>query len=111
MICGLKRCGVPVKRRIMRYRTTRAADEDLIQAFLDGIRKFGVPQAQRYREALEYVFELIVDNPRLGRRIAGRDTRRRFHHGRHVIIYSIEEDGSILIERVFHDAMDIDRYL
>ncbi|MEL6120176.1 MAG: type II toxin-antitoxin system RelE/ParE family toxin [Pseudomonadota bacterium] len=95
----------------MGYRTTRAADEDLIQAFLDGILKFGVPQAQRYREALEYVFELIVDNPRLGKRIAGRDSRRKFHHGRHVIIYCIEDGGDILIERVFHDAMDIDRHL
>lgn len=95
----------------MGYRTTRAADEDLIQAFLDGILKFGVPQAQRYREALEYVFQLIVDNPRLGKRIAGRDSRRKFHHGRHVIIYRIEDDGDILIERVFHDAMDIDRHL
>jgi len=90
----------------MRYRTTRAADEDLIQAFLDGIQKFDVRQAQRYREALEYVFELIVDTPRLGRRVHGQDARRSFHHGRHIIIYSIEDDG-ILIERVFHDAMDI----
>ena len=25
-----------------------------------------MPQAQKYRDALEYVFELIADNPRLG---------------------------------------------
>ena len=97
--------------RIARYKTTQAADEDLIQAFLDGILKFGVPQAQRYREALEYVFELIADNPRLGRRIDYSDTYRRFHHGRHIIVYSIDHDDQITIERVFHDAMDVDRYL
>lgn len=96
---------------ITRYRTTQAADEDLIQMFLDGILKFGVPQAQRYREAIEYVFELIADSPRLGRKVSGRDTRRRFHHGRHIIVYSIGAKDQITIERVFHDAMDVDRYL
>ena len=96
---------------ITRYKTTKAADEDLIQAFLDGILKFGVRQAQKYRDALDYVFELIADNPRLGRRIDYSDTYRRFHHGRHVIVYSIGSDNQITIERVFHDAMDIDRYL
>ncbi|MEL6660765.1 MAG: hypothetical protein AAFR36_30145, partial [Bacteroidota bacterium] len=38
-----------------------AADENLVQAFLDGILKLGVPQAQKYRDAIEYVFELIAD--------------------------------------------------
>lgn len=78
---------------------------------MDGILKFGVPQAQKYKDALEYIFELIADNPRLGSRIDYADTYRRFHHGRHVIVYSIDPDNSITIQRVFHDAMDVDRYL
>jgi len=41
-----------------------------------------VPQAQKYRDALE----LIADNSRLGTKIDYTDTDRGFHHGRHVII-------------------------
>ena len=70
-----------------------------------------MPQAQKYRDALEYVFELIADNPRLGTKIDYADNYRRFHHGRHVIVYSIDQANLITIERVFHDAMDIDRNL
>ena len=78
---------------------------------MDGILKFGEPQARKYRDALEYLFDLIADNPRLGTRIDYADTSRRFHHGRHVIVYSIDLEERITIERVFHDAMDIDRLL
>lgn len=95
----------------MRYKTTRDADEDLIQAFLDGLLKFGLPQAERYRDALHYIFDLLADNPRLGTKIDYSDVYRRFHHGRHVIVYSIDANDQITIERVFHDAQDVDRYL
>lgn len=95
----------------MRYRLSDEAEEDLIDAFLYGIATFGVRQAERYRDALEYVFQLIADNPRLGRKVDDDDAVRRFHHGRHVIIYRIESDELIIVSRLFHDAMDIDQLL
>ncbi|MEM9716004.1 MAG: type II toxin-antitoxin system RelE/ParE family toxin [Pseudomonadota bacterium] len=96
--------------RIMPYSKTREAEADLVEIYKFGFLTFGLRQADRYHDGLEYVFELIADNPRLGRKIGGSDTHRQFHHGRHIIVYSAE-DESVLIERVFHDAMDIDRYL
>jgi len=95
----------------MGYRKSRAADEDLIRFFIDGIGKFGVAQAEGYQQGLARIFELLAGNPRLGRRIERRDGYRRFHHGRHVIVYSIDDEDDIRIERILHDAMDVDRYL
>lgn len=95
----------------MPYSKSRQAEADLIEVYKFGFLAFGLRQADRYHDGLEYVFELIVDNPRLGRAIGYSDTYRLFHHGRHIIVYSIGPDNQITIERVFHDAMDVERFL
>lgn len=92
------------------YRLTLVADNDIIKIAAYGIKRFGVVQAERYQQELERIFRLICDFPRMGRTLEHHPERRRFYHGRHVIIYSTDKDG-ILIERILHGAMDIDRHL
>jgi toxin ParE1/3/4 len=63
---------------------------------------FGVTQAIRYREQLRYRFQLLAENPRLGRLAprAGKDVRRH-EHAAHVIFYRVTENG-VLILGVVH---------
>lgn len=47
------------------------------------------------------MFELIGDNPRIGRLYDGRT--HQFVHGRHIILYRVMPDF-VVIGRIFHGA-------
>ena len=76
------------------YRLTRAAEEDLLEAFVYGFEAFGPAQAEDYRQSMTQCFELLAGNPRLGRQaddlVPG---ARRHEHGRHVIFYESSPMG------------------
>lgn len=86
-----------------RFRLTRRAARDLRDIFAYGYRVFGRAQADRYGAGLAACFELLAENPRLGRPA---DTIgmgvRRHEHRRHVVLYE-EEPGGVLILAVVHE--------
>lgn len=85
------------------YRLSLRADQDLFDIFRYGIKTFGLVQAESYQIDLTRCFNLLAENPRLGRPadiIA--PGLRRHEHARHVILYEIEADG-VLILAVLHD--------
>ncbi|QNT68365.1 type II toxin-antitoxin system RelE/ParE family toxin [Defluviicoccus vanus] len=49
----------------MSYRTTKRADQDIIDIYVHGATAFGVDQAERYHEGMVSVFELLAENPHL----------------------------------------------
>ncbi len=49
----------------MSYRTTRLADQDIIDIYVHGVTAFGIDQAERYYEGMVSVFELLAENPHL----------------------------------------------
>ena len=84
------------------YRLTNDADADLLRMFLYGFETFGWTQAEAYREGIMRCFELLADNPRLGRKADGLGLRARRHeHTRHVIFYDEQPDG-VLITAILH---------
>lgn len=88
------------------YRLTDPASRQIVEIFAYGIVTFGPQQARRYQDELGKVFQLLADNPRLGRsaeKLTG--GFRRHEHGEHVILYR-EEDGGILVAGVFHMSSD-----
>lgn len=84
------------------FRLTRRAEQDLYDIFLYGYERFGIAQADRYASDMEVCFQLLADNPRLGRETkAIAPGVRRHEHGAHVILY--EESGTgVLILAVLH---------
>ena len=95
----------------MSYKTTRQADQDIIDIYVHGVQEFGTDQAERYHRGLTSTFELLVTNPRLARE------RREFHppvrihpYEAHLIVYLVRDDG-ILIVRVLHGRQEWERYL
>lgn len=84
------------------YRLTKRAEDDLLDIFLFGLETFGLLQAERYKDGLEHCFQLLADNPKLGRtaETIGLGIRRHEHLS-HVILYE-EADGGVLIIALVH---------
>jgi len=84
------------------FRLTRRAEQDLYDIFLYGYERFGIAQADRYASDMEACFQLLANNPRLGREAkAIAPGVRRHEHGSHVILYE-ESDAGVLILAVLH---------
>jgi toxin ParE1/3/4 len=88
------------------YRLTKRADADLFHIFLYGIESFGLGQAKRYAESMSRCFQLLADNPGIGRRTeaVGKNIRRH-EHGSHVVLYEDESDGVLILAIVHARSM------
>ena len=74
------------------------------------LHKWGVAQAARYIRDLEVCFQMLADNPNLGRRCDDiRPGLRRHEHVKHVLFYR-QERGEILISRILHQRMLPERH-
>ena len=85
----------------MRHDITRRAERDLKDIYRYTFESFGLRQADKYLRELDAVFELIGDNPRMGRVYEGRT--HQFVHGKHISLYRIAADH-VVIGRIFHGA-------
>lgn len=95
----------------MRFKKTGLADGDLIDIYVYGYRSFGVSQAEKYYSELNEIFQFLAETPYVCReRTEFIPPVRIFHHGRHLIVYLVNDDH-ILIVRVLHDSMDIKRHI
>ena len=86
------------------FRLARRAEEEITEIFAFGYDLFGEAQADAYADGMTHVFELLADNPRLGRsadRIAL--GVRRHEYRSHVILYEETPDG-VLILAVVHGS-------
>lgn len=93
------------------YRLSRAAQNDLLAIARYTVRTFGAEQSKIYRDGFKACFELIAENPMLGRsqdRI--RLGLRCYEHKTHSVFY-IEKDNGVLIVRVLHEKQDPARHL
>ena len=85
------------------YRLTKDADADLLKMFIYEFEVFGLSQAEEYRDGMIRCFEILAENPRLGRKAdAFSPGSRRHEHARHVIFYDEQLDG-VLITGIIHE--------
>ncbi|MEH6691814.1 MULTISPECIES: type II toxin-antitoxin system RelE/ParE family toxin [Pseudorhizobium] len=87
------------------FRLTQQADRDLLDIFIYGLEVFGIRQAEHYGDDLHSCFQLLADNPRMGRLAPalGEQVRRHEHHS-HVILYE-EASFGILILAIIHSRV------
>ncbi|MDE1992953.1 MAG: type II toxin-antitoxin system RelE/ParE family toxin [Rhizobiaceae bacterium] len=80
-----------------RYELSARANGEFREIYLDGIEKFGLLQADRYLDELIHCFELLADNPFMGRKAeAIAATARRHEHKSHIILYEETDYGAII---------------
>lgn len=92
------------------YRVTPRAQQDLRNIGRYTFKKWGREQRNAYLRAIERRFELIADNPHIGRhRPDVKEGYYSFPQGSHVIFYLIRENGIDIIG-IPHQRMDILNY-
>ena len=87
------------------YSLTRLAESDLRSIIQFTMKTWGMVQTKRYTHGLRNCFELLANNPALGRSCDSISPGlHRFEHGRHVVFYLSQPEG-LLIVRVLHQQM------
>jgi toxin ParE1/3/4 len=90
---------------------SNAADADIEDILLYGVERFGAETAESYVRGFDDCFALIAAHPAIG---AVHDIVRppvhSLPHGSHRIYYDVLPDR-IVIRRVLHKAMDVERWL
>jgi toxin ParE1/3/4 len=77
------------------------AEEDIIAIAEHGIAKFGPIQAKRYHSDLFNTLDLIAKNPQMAREREEISPPVRIHPFKaHLIVYQIEQNGSVFILRI-----------
>lgn len=96
---------------VPQVRISVEAEEDIdrIAAYTTSTR--GVQQTDQYLATLEDGFDLLAQNPAMGRACNSiRAGLRRFEIGRHVVFYLVEP-GGVLVVRVLHQQMLPTKYI
>ncbi len=94
-----------------RFKLSRKAAQDLKEIYQYGYREYGEKRADNYVDGLEKTFAVLADNPLLCRERFEFVPPVRIHpHNRHLIVYVCKPDG-ILIVRLLHQRMDVQRHL
>lgn len=90
---------------------SEAADADLAEILHYGVTRFGEETGEGYAAGFEASFALIAEHPFAG---AVHDTVRppirSLPHGSHRIFYDVIGDR-VVVQRVLHKAMDVERHL
>ena len=88
---------------VRKYRLTVRAEGHLQAIFEFSIERFGERQALKYQASIIACFELLADNPKLGRLSpTSRPGMRRHEHESHVVIYREEPGEGIVIGAILH---------
>jgi len=74
----------------MEIRLTKRATADIKHIYKYTTKEFGDLQAELYLGGLDYTFDLLTDQPRMGKSIS--NSRFRYHYKEHYIFYSLEEE-------------------
>jgi toxin ParE1/3/4 len=74
----------------MTYRLSRQAKSDIKAITLYTIEYFGEGQVQEYLDGLFYSFDLLTDNPKMGR--VYEEHIRRYVFKSHLVYYEIKKD-------------------
>jgi toxin ParE1/3/4 len=69
-------------------------------------------QAEIYIRLIQRTFELLADDPRLGRACDEiRTGYRKFRAGSHIVFYRVIATSGIEVVRVLHESMDFEQHL
>ena len=94
-----------------KFHLTNRAVADLSDIADFTIQTFGIERARFYRDGLNNCFEILAENPQLGRSAAElAPNLKRFEYQSHVVFY-VPKNTGILVVRILHQRMDFMRYI
>ena len=92
------------------YKTSPAAEQDLIDIYLRGLNKWGEKQADEFQFRLVSAFHILLNNPDLGRPIVIRPQLQRYDLKPYVIFYRKFSYG-IRVARILYKNRAMDKHL
>ena len=94
---------------MVKYRLTNEAVKDLEEIWSYTKQKWSLEQADRYYNLIIDEIEFIASNPLLGRSIDYiKEGYRSTKVKSHVVFYKQQQDETILVVRILHQAIDSD---
>ncbi|HEU0045319.1 type II toxin-antitoxin system RelE/ParE family toxin [Sphingomonas sp.] len=94
-----------------RVEVSEAASADLDAIYDYGVEQFGAAAAEAYLRRFESAYALLAEHPQIGPvHDWVRPPIRSFPCGRHRLYYDVTDDA-VIIRRVLHQAMDVQRHL
>lgn len=94
------------------YLLTAAARKDVIEIGRFTTGKWGKRQRDKYLKQLDDAFKLLGRQPEIG--TDANDIRpeyRKYNQGSHTIFYRAGTDSKIVVIRILHNSMDVERHL
>lgn len=94
------------------YLLTAAARKDIIEIGRFTARKWGKRLRDKYLKQLDDAFKLIASQPDIGK--DANDIKpgyRKYSQGSHIIFYRAGTKSKIVVIRILHNSMDIERHL
>lgn len=94
-----------------KFKLSVKARAEIKKIFRYSFQQFGENQAVKYKASLNECFQMLADNPNIGRECNDiRDGYFRHEHQSHVIFYT-QRSNDIFIATIIHDRMDIKNIL
>jgi toxin ParE1/3/4 len=94
-----------------KFKLSVKARAEIKKIFRYSFQQFGENQAVKYKADLDECFQLLADNPNMGRECNDiRDGYFRHEHESHIIFYT-QRSNYIFITAIIHDRMNIKNIL
>jgi toxin ParE1/3/4 len=91
---------------------TFAARKDIIDIGRFTSEKWGKRQRDKYLKQLDDAFRLLARLPEIGRDAENiKPGYKKFSQGSHIIFYRAGTESRIVVIRILHNSMDVDRHL
>jgi len=91
---------------------TAAARKDIIDIGHFTAEKWGKRQRDKYLKQLDDAFRLLSRQPEIGRDAEDiKSGYKKFSQGSHIIFYRSGTESKIVVIRILHNSMDVDRHL
>jgi toxin ParE1/3/4 len=91
---------------------TNSAQKDVIEIGRYTSSTWGKRQRDKYLKQLDDAFKLLGRKPELGKHADDiKPEYRKYNHGSHVIFYRTGEESKIVVIRILHKSMDVEKHL
>ena len=94
------------------YQLTAAARKDIVDIGRFTSEKWGKRQRDKYLKQLDDAFKLLARQSDIGRDADDiKPGYKKFSQGSHTIFYRAGTESRIVVIRILHNSMDVDRHI
>ena len=92
------------------YRLTPQAEADLEEIWLYTFKTWSLEQADRYHNDIVGVFRDLASGKKTGRSVDIREGYFKYPAGSHIVFHRFADSGLVIV-RILHRRMDVERHL